>query len=494
MPDLKIAIGQIWQEQNTFSPVKTVLEDFKQFGLYYGDEIMNKFSEVNELGGFIKTLTHQKNIKIIPTIRAWSWPKGNVEPDTFKYLKGGLLSYIKNNLPFDGVLISFHGAMASDSQLDVEGDILESIKREVGIGIPVVISCDLHANITARMLKFADYIEGYHTCPHIDLFRTGQKAAEILLEILNKKIVLDRGFLKLPLITPARAHDSSTGPFKKLFDKIKEIENLEGVKGASLFPVQPWLDVPELGWSTIVYSEKGKIDPKSLAKEIAGYAWQLKEEFFLDELSPEEAIEEAKKMKTGLMVVSDSDATTAGSPGDNTIILEAMMKSNIDFPVFLCFIDPEIVEKSIDSGIGNKISGMIGGKMDNIYCNPVKIEGTIKNIVDGKFSIDGHVGKNFFDMGQMCIIETGNINILVSENNGPFYEETVYKNAGLEPLDFRMLVVKSPVGFRYAFKNIADRIAMVQHVGFSSSDLRIFKFKNISRPLYPFDKTIDLEI
>lgn len=491
MPDFKIAIGQIWQEQNTFSPVKTNLDDFKQFGLYCGEEIISKFSEINELGGFIKTLRQEKNIEIIPTIRAWSWPKGNVEPDTYKYLKSELLSYIKKNLPLDGVLVSFHGAMVSDSHLDVEGDILESIKKEIGVGIPVVISCDLHANITARMLKFTDYIEGYHTCPHIDLFRTGQKAAEILLEILKKKIIPDRGFLKLPLITPARAHDSGTGPFKKLFDKIKEIESTEGVKGTSIFPVQPWLDVPELGWSVVVYSEKEKIDPQPLAEEIAGYAWQLKEEFFLDELSPEEAIEEAKKMKRGLMVVSDSDATTAGSPGDNTIILEAMLKSAIDFPVLMCFIDPEIVQKSIDSGIGNKIRGVIGGKMDNIYCSPVNIEGTIKNIVDGKFSIDGHVGKNFFDMGQMSIIEIGNINILVSEKNGPFYEETVYKNAGLNPLDFRMLVVKSPVGFRYAFKNIADRIAMVQHAGFSSSDLGLFKFRNISGPLYPFDKTID---
>ncbi|MCK5568048.1 MAG: MlrC C-terminal domain-containing protein, partial [Actinomycetia bacterium] len=262
----------------------------------------------------------------------------------------------------------------------------------------------------------------------------------------------------------------------------------------SLFTVQPWLDVPELGWSTIVYSEKDKIDPQSLAKKIARYAWDTKEEFFLDELSPEKAIEEAEKMKKGLMVVSDSNATTAGAPGDNTVILEALLKNNIDFPVLLCFIDPEIVEKSINSGIGNKVSGMIGGKMDNIFSHPVKIEGTVKNIIDGKFTIDGHVGKNFFDMGKMAIIETGNISILVSEKNGPFFEQTVYKNAGLDPLDFRMLVVKSPVGFRYAFENIAERIVMVQHPGLSSSDLKLFKFNNISRPLYPLDEISDPEI
>jgi len=494
MPRLRIAIGQIWQEQNTFSPVKTSLCDFEQFGLYYGDDIIDKFSEANELGGFITTLKKEKNIEIIPTVRAWSWPKGNVESGTYNHLKGELLSHIRNARPLDGILMSFHGAMVSDSQLDVEGDILESIKDEAGQDVPIVISCDLHANITSKMFEYTEYIEGYHTCPHIDLYRTGEKAARVLLKIIKEGIALDRGFVKLPMITPARTHDSKRGPFKKLFDLIKEIENENGITGASLFPVQPWLDVPELGWSTIVYSEKDKIDAQSVAKRIAGYAWDAKEEFFIDELSPEEAIEEAEKMKKGLMVVSDSDATTAGAPGDNTVILQALLKSNIDFPALVCFIDPEIVEKAIKSGIRQNIRGMIGGKMDNIFCHPAKIEGIVKNIVDGKFTIDGHVGKNFFDMGKMAIIKTGNISILVAEKNGPFYEQTVYKNAGIDPLDFRMIVVKSPVGFRYAFEDIAEKIVIVKHPGLSSSDLGLFDFKNIPRPLYPLDKISDIEI
>ena len=71
---------------------------------------------------------------------------------------------------------------------------------------------------------------------------------------------------------------------------------------------------------------------------------------------------------------------------------------------------------------------------------------------------------------------------------------TVYKTAGLDPLDFRMLVVKSPVGFRYAFEKIADRIRIVQHPGLSSSDLGLFDFKNIPRPLYPLDDIKDFKV
>jgi len=493
MPVKRIVLGQLWQEQNTFSPVKTVLEDFEQFGLYYGDEIIERFSGVNELGGFITALNARKDTRIIPSIRAWSWPKGNVSPVTYKFLKDEIIGRIRKAMPLEGVLFSFHGAMVSDSQFDVEGDILKSIREETGMDIPVAISCDLHANITHDMLKYADYIEGYHTCPHVDLFRTGKKAALIFSELLDGAR-LDTGFVKLPLITPARAHDSSRHPFKTLFGWLEEIEKEPGIKGASLFPVQPWLDVPQLGWSVIVYAEKGCADPQAAAEKLAKRAWDIKDDFFLDELTPEQAIEDAGRMEKGLMVVSDSDATTAGAPGDNSIMLEAVQKAAPGFPVLLCFIDPDIIKACVKAGKGNKISGLIGGKMDNIYSSPVSISGTVTDIVDGRFEIDGHIGKNYFDMGRMAVIQDGNINILVAEKNGPFYEPTVYRNAGLDPLDYRMLVVKSPVGFRYAFEDMADSIGMIQHPGLSSSDLGLFDFKNIPRPLYPLDSIKELKI
>jgi len=58
----------------------------------------------------------------------------------------------------------------------------------------------------------------------------------------------------------------------------------------------------------------------------------------------------------------------------------------------------------------------------------------------------------------------------------------------LTPKHFRVVVVKSPVGFRYAYEPIADKIVLVDHPGFSSSNLNLFDFKNIPHPLFPFDR------
>jgi len=499
---IRIAIGQIWQEQNTFSPVKTNLEDFKQFGLYFGEEIIKRFSDTNELGGFISAAReeNQINIELIPTIRAWSWPKGNVTSDTYKKIKERLINFLIESKPLDGILLSFHGAMVADSVFDVEGDILETIHREILSNIPIAISCDLHANITKKMLDNTVFIEAYHTCPHIDLFRTGYKAAKTFFQTLKRGLKDDglknnlypnTGFVKMPMITPARLHDSKKGPFKELFKFIKKIEKNSDIISISLFPVQPWLDVPELGWSVLVYTSSNKDVAKNYANKIADYAWGLKDEFFIKESTPADALKEASKMKEGLMVISDSDATTAGAPGDNTNILKEMLAQNIKFPALLSFIDRGVALKAVDAGVGNIITCNIGGKMDNIYSKPIKITATVKNIADGKFEIDGHVGKNYFNIGKTAVLEVDNINILVCEKNGPFYEQTVYRNAGLEPKDFRVVVVKSPVGFRYAYESIADKIVLVNHPGLSSSNLDLFEFKNIPRLLFPLDKIKD---
>jgi microcystin degradation protein MlrC len=495
MRKFRVAIGQLWQEQNTFSPVKTDIEDFKQYGLYFGNEIIKRFSEVNELGGFISTANTKKDVELVPIMRAWTWPKGNVRAEVYDKLKEDFIDFLIKAKPLDGILISFHGAMVADNVFDIEGDILETIHREVLDKIPVAISCDLHANITKKMLDNAIFIEGYHTCPHIDLFRTGKKTAEILFKILrDNNFKLNIGFNKLPMITPARLHDSQKSPFKDIFAFIKSIEDKSDVTGVSFFPVQPWLDVPELGWSILVYANSTKEKAQYYADQVADYAWNLRKDFFAGEISPKEAMLEASKMKEGLMVISDSDATTAGAPGDNTCILKEMLAQNIKYRALMSFIDKDVVYKAIDAGVGKIITTEIGGKMDDIFSKPVQITATVKNITDGRFEIDGHVGKNYFDIGKTAILTIGNISILVCEKNGPFYEQTVYKNAGLDPRDFRVVVVKSPVGFRYAYEEIADKIILVKHPGLSSSDLDLFDFKNIPRPLYPLDEISDLEI
>ena len=53
---MRIALAQVWQETNTFNPIRTTRADFDQFGVTFGNDLLEKMADTNELGGFIQSL------------------------------------------------------------------------------------------------------------------------------------------------------------------------------------------------------------------------------------------------------------------------------------------------------------------------------------------------------------------------------------------------------------------------------------------------------
>ena len=238
-----------------------------------------------------------------------------------------------------------------------------------------------------------------------------------------------------------------------------------------------------------MYTRSDRSRASHYADEIARLAWKLRGRFFTDETPLDNALEKASRMKKGSMVISDSDSTTSGAPGDNTVVLHELVKRNVSYPALLSLVDHAVVKRALRAGVGEEISCEMGGKLDTKYCVPVRVTAQVKKITDGRFVTEGgHIGKQNVDMGKTVVLETGNISILVSEKPGPMYEQTVYTHAGLDPKKFRVVVVKSPVGFREAYETIARKIVLADCPGFSSSDLFAFKYENIPHPLYPFDE------
>ncbi len=491
----RIAIAHLWQEQNTFSPVLASFRDFASNGILIKDEIIKKFQNIKELGGFIKACI-EEDVEIVPLVSAWDWPKGPLIAEDYLSIKQIILELIKESIPLDGILIAFHGAMVAQNSSDVEGDILESIRDSIEEDVPIALSLDLHANITRKMVDNSIYIQGYQTCPHIDLYETGYKTAKVFIDYINKRKKIYCSFLKLPIITPARLHNTKMeGPFQELFRELKKVQREKDIIGASIFAVQPWLDVEELGWSILVYAYGDSDLTKQMATRLGKIVWKKKNDFFVEETTPEDAIEQASLMKNGLMVISDSDSTLSGGTGDNTCILKALIEKNFQQKALLSMVDREVVKEAIVLGKGNTINCDIGGKLDKEYSVPIRIRGKILKILRGEFVIEqGHIGRTEVDMGKTIVLEINNIHVLVSEKMGPVYEQTVYKNAGLNPEDYRIVVVKSPVGFRDAYEPIAKKIVLANCPGITSSNLNLFKYNHIPRPIFPIDNIRDFEI
>ena len=129
--------------------------------------------------------------------------------------------------------------------------------------------------------------------------------------------------------------------------------------------------------------------------------------------------------------------------------------------MLVTLVDPYAVKRARASGVGSSIALRVGGKQDNIFSEPVKISAKVKTISDGRFTIEGHMGKQLsIDIGKMAVLKIGNIRLVVSEHKGPVHEQNIYENVGLNPEEAKIVVVKSPVGFRAAYEPIAKKILL----------------------------------
>src|SRR5262249_32194194 len=122
---MRIAIGQLSQETNTFNPISTTRRDFEDFGIVRGPELIERMADTNELGGFIQSLRRwPEHPEIVGLVRLSAWPSGTATRETFSWLRDEMLDALQQALPVDGVLLALHGAMVSEDVPDVEGAVL----------------------------------------------------------------------------------------------------------------------------------------------------------------------------------------------------------------------------------------------------------------------------------------------------------------------------------------------------------------------------------
>jgi microcystin degradation protein MlrC len=488
---MRIAFAQIWQETHTFNPIMTNKEDFKQGGLYFGDEIFEKMENIGEIGGFIEAIREETDpIELLPILRAWAMSGGKISDPTFKFFEEELVNGMEQCQPFDGVYLSMHGAAASELIDDFEGYLLTAARKVVGDSIPILASFDHHANITKLIIDQVDALIGYQTQPH-DPFETGFRSGKMLISIIKKEVNPTIAWHKIPMIAPADLGSTAEWPMKAWFDLAREIETLPDVISVSTFPAQPWLDVPELGWSAVVITDGNENLAQEKAAEIANKAWELKDEFWKVRRIPlAEAISKAVESIEGPIILCDaSDSVLSGVPGDGTRILQEMLRQQIECTALLPIVDPEVVNAGIKAGLGQKILVSIGGKLDQHFNQPVEISGIVSGIVEGglKYPI-GKWGSS--DMGRTIILEVGSIKLLVSEFRGiGGTHPDIYRRFGIDPAEAKIIVVKTYFHYQN-YSSMLKGAYMVDCPGLSGWDLRTFEWKKIPRPISPID---DLE-
>ncbi len=486
---MRIVIGSLQHEANTFSPRLTDLDDFQAGYLYTGQHLLDQLGPRQfEIGGACEVAAAD-GMTLIPTVACWAMPSGRVRRAAYESLKQTILSGISAAGAIDGMLLVLHGAMVVEDIDDGDGDLLDAVRAAIGMSIPLVASLDLHANITARMVAAADALVGYHTVPHVDHFDTGQRAARLLRRLVRHDARPEPAFRKIPMIAPAEKHDTSRDPMKFLMDQVRQVEDEKGILAAGLYPVQPWIDVAELGWAVVVVSDRNRPLAEYHADRLAKLAWESREAFLVEKVPVAQAVTRALEIAGQPVVLSDTgDVSSGGAPGDSAALLTALIEAGMPCPALLDIVDPPAVRRAIAAGIGTTFSLTLGGAIDTIRQHPVTVSARVAALTDGRFVINGPSLRGYqANLGRTAVLEVGSASIVVHERAEMNIDPALYRAVGLEPLRTKIVQVKSPCGFRAAYEPIAADIMLLDSPGCTTTNFAELGYRRAPRPLYPLD-------
>lgn len=488
---MRIAVAEIAQETDSFSPMTAGIQDFETYGLFFGDEILERMPGVGPLGGLLEVVAEQTEpVELVPLVRAWAAAGGTITAETLEFLTRRLVEGLKAAPPPHAVFLALHGAAAAENEDDVEGHVLQAVREIVGDRIPIVCPLDHHANVTQRMVRHADLLVGHETQPH-DPPATGRKAARIMFGMLRGDIHPTIRWRKIPMITPQDQFLTAQGPMKEWFDLARAMERRDGVIDVSPYPMQPWLDVAEGGWSVVVHTDRDEPLAQSIADEMAARAWQLRDQFWASQrVAPQAAVQAAVEAQRGLVILSDTgDSVYGGAPGDSTVILRELIAQQVPCVALVPIIDPEVLEAAIAADVGAEITVQLGGKVDNVFSRPVTVAARVAAVSKGLVANLGDRG--VCDLRRTALLEVGQIRIVVLDHRSfAINHPLLYMHLGLDVADAKMVVVKTASNFQF-FERWRNGLIRVDSPGMTQSDLAAFDWQRIPRPIYPLDARED---
>lgn len=489
----RVGILSIWQESNQFNPVPTSVRDFQDFHTGGGADGLADFAEGEEVGGFVDGLSAwNRTNEPVGLFMAQAWPAGALALDARRWLLRQTAAWLDRAGRLDAVLLALHGALVAEDSDDVDGMVLARVREAVGTNVPIVATIDLHAMLTAPMVQHADVIVAYHTNPHVDRYETGRRAAGVLLRILDgsKATVAWR---RLPMNTSGEVTVTAGPVLSPIWQRLAELETGGRALSAAVLMAQPWLDVPRLGWSVYVAADGDPGLAERCCEELADMCWERRSRLTTAFAGASEAAEAALACAGRPVVIADgADSTNSGAAGDSVHLARELSRRTIPEGALTIMVDPDAVAHARRVGPGGGFDHAIGGKRDNIFSRPLPVTGTVLFVRPVRYVLTGHLGgKLRIDMGDGAAVRIGNLVVLLVERTGPGSSPEMYRCVGLEPKDFKIVVVKSPAGFRADYESFAAHIILTACPGCANPRLTELPYTRASRPCWPLDDIDD---
>ena len=484
----RILVAECQQEVSSFNPVPS---DYGDFAIRRGAEFFGYHSvATEEVGGALRAFASGLACEPVPTYSAKAITSGGtLRRDDYERIAGEFLDALRRSLPADGVYLALHGAMSAEGQSDPEGHLIAEARKIVGGRVPIVVSLDLHAVLTTRMLRNSDAVVAYHTYPHVDHWDTGERAARLLTGILegNARPVTAR--VKIPMLVRGDELITETGSFGRVVRIAQEFEQCRRGLSSAVIIGNPFTDVPGLRSNSLAVSDGDRDVAARCATNLASEMWRRRRAMQAALTGVREAVRLAGETQGTAVLMDAADATSSGASGDSNAVLREAVESGFPGSVLTAIVDPRAVRDAFEAGVGRAVRTTVGGALDTVRFRPLAIEATVKLLSDGELISESFCRR--WSAGPTAVLESERRVIVVTTRAVNLFDRSLFLANGQDPKRFDLVVVKSPHCEPHMYQEWCGRLINVDGPGSTSANLASLGHSQCARPVFPLDPQVE---
>ncbi len=470
----RLLIAEFKHETNRFCPYPADIESYRTHTFLFGEDVFRAFWDTEtEINAFWETFhSFPDQYELVPCLSFDTIPSGPLTKDVYELAVSTICNMLKEDGPFDGVLLSLHGAMVAEHEQDGEGVLLERIRKIVGADVPVIATLDLHTNCTKKMADNATALVACREYPHTDTYQTALWTAQLMRDTLDGKVKPCMGYRRIPYLLPL--FPTELEPLRSFNARALEMEQEPGVLSVRINHGFFLADIEEMGMSVITITDGDAEGSDHLAQLLGEELWEKRADLVRDFYDVDAALDEAEKLSAEaddrpVIIADASDNVGSGAIGDTTHILKRILERHISGCAISNIYDPESSARCFTAGVGAEVELSLGGWSDPLVSGgPVTLKGRVRALTDGYFRNIGNVSKgNPHDMGRTAVVEADGNTFIITSRAQQALDLASMLCCGVIPSQQRIIVVKSAVHYRTGFGPIARAMLDVAAPGYA---------------------------
>ncbi len=191
-----------------------------------------------------------------------------------------------------------------------------------------------------------------------------------------------------------------------------------------------------------------------------------------------ECLQQAEQATTQPVILADSgDNPTGGGVGDRAEVLAALIGMKFEKALVAGIADRSATQECFRAGQGAKLNISIGGTLDPVGSDPVQAQATVLFLLDTPDPRD-----------RQAVVQIDGIVVVLTASRRPFHDINDFTRLNLDPLEFKVLVVKSGY-LSPELAPIANPNLMALSDGAINQDIEGLPPNVFRPPTFPFNRS-----